>query len=99
MDKKEILRIIEMKKPSLKKLGVAKLTLVGSFANDCQNDDSDIDIIVDFRKGRGLFRDYSGLYNLLEGSLHRRIDLIKNPLLREEIRESITEGKLYEAKV
>jgi uncharacterized protein len=99
MDRKEILRIIETKKPDIKKLGVKKLVLIGSFANDCQTEQSDVDFIVQFKKGRGLFKDYSNLYNLLEASLKRNIDLIKDPLLRDEIRESIMGGKVYEAKV
>jgi uncharacterized protein len=99
MDRHTILREIEHRRNELRELGVNRLFLVGSFANDMQNDDSDIDIIVEFHRGRGLFKDYSGLYNLLESTLRRKIDLMKSELIRKEIRESMKEGKVYEAEI
>ncbi len=66
LTKKKIIRIIENNKNKIKNFGVKKLTLIGSYARDNATENSDIDLLVEFKKGRGLFDDYVHLQQLLE---------------------------------
>ena len=99
LEKDIILDEIEKNGEKIRSFGVEKLTLFGSFAHENSNQDSDIDFLVEFKEGRGLFNDFSGLMELLENIFRRKIDLVKPNLIREELKSSILEGEKYEAKV
>ncbi len=60
---------------------------------------SDVDFLVDFKPGRGLYDDYVGLLRLLRSLTGKRVDLVKTEYVREELRESILGGKQVEAKI
>ena len=89
--KKEIMKIIEKNKNKIKNFGAKKLILIGSYARDEATKNSDIDFLVEFKKGRGLFDDYVHLRQLLENILKQKIDLGERHLIREELKESILE--------
>jgi len=99
LTKTEIMRKIEENKTKIRSLGVKKLTLFGSYARDEAKAKSDIDFLVEFKPGRGLFDDYIGLLHLLEDLFRRKIDLGKEQLIREELRPYILGGKKIEARI
>lgn len=99
LTKEIILKKIEQNKEQIKKLGVKRLILFGSYARDEQKKGSDIDLLVEFKEKRGLFRDSSELQNLLEDLFDCGIDLVKPKLVREELKSYILEGKQYEARI
>ena len=77
----------------LKKKGIKKAGIFGSFARGEQKKNSDIDILIEPTKGMGL--EFVGLKLELEDNLDKKIDLItyksihpmlKERILREEIR-------------
>lgn len=90
---------VEAHRDEIRKYGVKKLALVGSYAREEADESSDIDFLVQFKQGRGLFDDYTGLKRLLEDTLNRNVDLIKQKLVRQELKKSILEGKKIETKV
>jgi predicted nucleotidyltransferase len=45
-----VLTTIEKNQEEIKKLGVKRLAVFGSFGRDCQNKNSDVDILVEFRQ-------------------------------------------------
>ena len=74
MTKNEILDVLADNKPYIEKeFEVAKIGLFGSYAKDKQNEDSDIDIYVEFR--HKTFDNLAGLWNYLEELYHKKIDL------------------------
>ena len=79
--------------------GVKRLTLVGSYAQGKANPKSDIDFLVEFEDGRGLFDDYIGALHFLEDLFHQKIDLGEKHLLRKELRSYILEGIKIEAEI
>jgi len=83
----------------LRALGVARIELFGSYARDEQLSGSDIDFLVEFEDGRGGFRDFSGLQNLLEELFDSRIDLVKKSLVRKELRPYILQGERIAAHI
>jgi uncharacterized protein len=99
LTKEEIIKKIEDNKEKIKELGAIKIILIGSYAKDIANQNSDIDFLVEFTKGRGLFDDFIGLHHLLEDLFNKKIDIGQPSLIREEIKESILEGKQIEARI
>jgi predicted nucleotidyltransferase len=99
LTKEIILEKLHEYKLQIREFGVKKLTLFGSYARDEQKKTSDIDFLVEFKKGRGLFRDYVGLLHFLEDTFNKKIDLGKTHLVREELKEDILGGIQYAAKI
>ena len=100
LTKETILKTIHQHKEEIRKLGVKKLTLFGSYAKNQQNEYSDIDFLVEYHKGRGLFKDSIGLLHLLRDKLfNKKIDLVKPELIREELKEDILRGNQYVAEI
>ncbi len=97
--KEEIIKIVENNKIEIKDLGVTSLKLFGSFSMDKQKKGSDVDFLVEFEKGRGLFNDISNLKILLEEKLKREVDLVKPKLVRKELKNQILKGKKIEARI
>lgn len=99
LTKEEIIYKIEQNKEEIKAFGVKRLTLFGSYARDEAKKSSDIDFLVEFKKGRGLFNDFSRLLNFLEDLFQKNIDLGEPKLIRTELKESILGGEKIEAQI
>ncbi|MBI2666026.1 nucleotidyltransferase domain-containing protein [Candidatus Woesearchaeota archaeon] len=97
--KEQIIKKLELRREKIRSFGVKKLMLVGSYAQDKANKNSDIDFVVEFKTGRGLFDDFIHLNHFLEDLFHHKIDLIEKDLIREELKEYILGGEKLEAKV
>lgn len=74
--------------PVLRKGGVVKASVFGSFARKENKKNSDLDILVELKKDKTLF-DLVELKMNLEEKLGRKVDVLTynsiNPLLRENI--------------
>ncbi|MEK6901239.1 MAG: nucleotidyltransferase family protein [Nanoarchaeota archaeon] len=74
--------------PILRKAGVTRSSLFGSLVRGENREDSDIDMLVDFPRGKGLF-EFAGLQFQLEDALKKKVDLVEyeslHPLLKERI--------------
>lgn len=72
----------------LKKFGVKKAAIFGSFARNDATNKSDIDLLVEFKGKKSLF-DLVGLKMELEESVGRSVDVVTynslHPLLRDKI--------------
>ncbi len=99
MEKETIMKMVEQHPEKIKAFGVKKLTLIGSYAAGKQKKGSDIDFLVEFEEGRGLFDDYVHLLHFLEDLLGSKVDLGEPSLLREELKPYILEGKKGEARI
>ncbi len=97
--KKQIIAKIEKNSDKIRTHGVSKIVLIGSYAKGNQRKDSDIDFLIEFKKGRGLFDDYTSLLHLLEDLFKKKIDLAEKHLIREELKSYILGGKQVEAKI
>jgi predicted nucleotidyltransferase len=74
--------------PVLKRYGVSRAAIFGSYARGEEREDSDIDILVEFEGDRSLL-DLAGLKIELEEALGRSVDVLTynslHPLLRDRI--------------
>lgn len=91
---KEIIHKLQEIKPFLKKeYAVKTIGLFGSFAENTNNSDSDIDILVEFEKPIGWH--FFTLEAYLEKTLNRKIDLVTKNALKEPIKPYILNQMLY----
>lgn len=85
---KQLQRIAKIAVPILKKNGVVKAGIFGSYARGEAKKRSDIDILVKTRKSMGLLK-FAGIKVKLEEKLKIKVDLVEyvtiKPLIKKEI--------------
>ena len=74
--KEEIIERLRKNSSRIRAFGVDRLGLFGSFVQNQQSKDSDIDLIVEFQPGRKSFDNFIQLSFLLEDLLGRRVELV-----------------------
>jgi len=95
---KTILDILEKNKEILKKYGVKRIGLFGSFARGEHKKASDIDFLVEFEDPD--FDDFMDLAFYLENLFERKVELITNGSISPYIQPYIEkEIKWYETKL
>lgn len=98
MSQQIIISTLEKKLPYFKKeFHVKRIGLFGSYAQNKQVDNSDIDLIVEFDKPIGL--KYFDLLAYLESLLGKKVDVITSEGLRsiriKQVAKSIKENTVY----
>lgn len=71
-----ISRLTAENKDKLLKFGVERLGLFGSFVRGDQNENSDIDILVEFSSDKKNYDNFINLVFFLEEILQRRVELV-----------------------
>ncbi len=74
--KEHILALIQEHQSQIRRLGVRRLGLFGSFVRGQQRDDSDIDILAEFETGRKTFDNFMNMALFLEELFGRRVELV-----------------------
>ena len=79
-----------------KEYGIEKIGLFGSVVRNEQNEDSDIDILVKFQKGKtpSLIK-YMKLKFFLEKTFGRKIDLVTDKAVKPRLRGRIFKEVVY----
>ena len=95
----EILRKIEENIDEIKRFGVKRIGLFGSYVRGEQRAESDVDILVEFEKGKATFDNFLDLAEYLEKLLGKKIDLLTKEGVRSirigHIRKEIEENVIY----
>ena len=92
--KREIVHKLQEIKPILKKeYSVKNIGLFGSFVNNTNNSNSDVDIMVELEKPIGW--NFFTLESYLEKTLNRKIDLVTKNALKEQIKPYILNQMQY----
>jgi uncharacterized protein len=87
MTRDDVVNTIRLNVDSIHSLGVDRLRLFGSFLAGTAGEQSDIDLLVDFRPGKKTFDNYMDLRILLEDMFPGRgIDLITTESLHPRLR-------------
>ena len=96
LSKTDIINLIRNEKKFLKsEFGVLTIGLFGSYAKDEENADSDIDLVVEFEKGRKNIHTFLGLKRFLEKEFARKVDIGFEHSLKPVVRENIKGEILY----
>ncbi|MHA1310278.1 MAG: nucleotidyltransferase family protein [Candidatus Helarchaeota archaeon] len=74
--KEEILRRIRENKEKIKSFWVKKIGIFGSVARNEITEKSDIDVVVEFEKGKATFKNVCGLIDFLENLFGREVDIL-----------------------
>ncbi len=90
----EILSKISRVKPVLQKnYHLSSIGVFGSISDDSFNDDSDVDILVEFSEPIG-WKVFS-MELFLEQLLHRKIDLVTKEALKPQLKAQILNSVVY----
>ena len=94
---KAITRMIEGDKNTIKRYGVGRLGVFGSHVRNEQNAESDIDILVEFEKGKKTFDNYMDLKFFLEDLFKRKVDLVIIGTIKPDLKADILRSVKYAA--
>ncbi len=86
LSKKEIIQSLLESKEKIRKYGVKRIGLFGSVVRNEQAEGSDIDVLVEFEKGKKTFDNYMELKFFLEEQLQRKVDLVISDALKPQIK-------------
>jgi len=75
-NKEAILSLLQMKRNEIRRFGVSKLSLFGSFLTDRFHADSDVDFLVEFHPNMKTYDHFMELSFFLEDLLGRRVELV-----------------------
>ncbi len=93
----KILQIINENQESIKKFGVKNIGLFGSYAKNKQKKESDIDLLVEFEKGKKTFDNYMDLKFYLEDLFGCNVDLVIKEALKVDLKSNILKSVKYAA--
>jgi uncharacterized protein len=81
----------------LRKFGVEKIGLFGSYTKELENDQSDIDILIKYSSDSLSFDNYMNTKLYLEALFHNKVDLVIDEDLRIELKDEILNSVIYAA--
>ena len=95
LTKKDIVTTIHENNKEIKKYGVKRIGIFGSIARASQTSGSDIDILVEFEKGKKGFDNYMELKFFLEKLFRQKVDLVIREALKSMIKDTILKEVSY----
>lgn len=91
MGAEEIIAVLRDNKSDIEKYGVDRIGLFGSYSKDQQTVNSDVDVLVRFKKERKTFDNYMDLKFYLEDLLGKKVDLIIVENIKMGLKDEIWE--------
>jgi len=95
MTSNKIIELINKNQNNIQKYGVKRIGLFGSYLTNKQKSDSDIDILVEFKKGEKTFDNYMDLKFYLENLFKHDVDLVIKDALKVKLRSNILRSVKY----
>lgn len=90
-----IIKTLHQHRSEIQHYGVRRIGLFGSFQKNNQYQKSDIDILVEFKKGKKTFDNYMELKFFLERLFKRSVDLVVKEAVKYELQTSIFKSVRY----
>ena len=97
LNHKTILTKLVENKATIKKYGIKRIGLFGSYLRNEQKLTSDIDILVEFEKGKITFDNYMDLKFFLEDLFKCKVDLVIQEAIKPDLKPYILESVKYAA--
>lgn len=92
----DVVTILREHTPILKKeFGVESIGVFGSFARGDEKPDSDVDILVSFRKGEKSFENFMDCKFYLEDIFNRKVDLVMMNTIKPRYKSNILGEIVY----
>jgi len=89
LNRERIFQLIGENRDRIDQFGVKRIGLFGSFVNDTSTSDSDVDLLVEFDKGKKTFDNYMDLKFFLESLFQRDVDLVIKDAVKKTLRSHI----------
>lgn len=89
LTRERIFQIIHDYKDQIDQFGVKRIGLFGSFVNETNTYDSDVDLLVEFEKGKKSFDNYMDLKFFLERLFQRDVDLVIKDSVKKTLKSRI----------
>lgn len=96
---KLIMEKIENNFAHIKNYGIEKIGLFGSYVRNEQKTKSDIDILMEFEKGKKTFDNYMDLKFFLEELFKCKVDLIISEKIKPDLKPNILGNVIYASGV
>lgn len=93
--KKELLSLIHSHRERIAEYGVVRLGIFGSFVRDEANENSDVDLFVEFNPSFKTLKNFVGLANFFSELSGRKVEIITPESLNKFIGKYITEQVEY----
>ena len=90
-----LVAVLEKHTAQIKACGIARLGIFGSFVTGKPDNESDVDVLVEFEPGRKSFDNFIKLAMFLEDLLQRRVELVTPESLSPYIGPRILEEVEY----
>ena len=92
----DALALLRQAEPELKKrFGVAKIGIFGSYIRGEERPDSDVDVLIQFRKGEETFDNYMDCKFYLEDLFGRKVDLVMKGAIKKRLKPYIVHEVVY----
>jgi len=93
MNRETILNALQENRAAIRRFGVQRLGLFGSYARGEETEASDLDFVVEFETKS--FDTYMGLKEFLEELFGRRVDLVMAGVIKPRLRDRILAETIY----
>jgi len=92
----DVLTLLRQHEPIIKKqFGIAKIGIFGSFIRGEERPDSDVDVLITFRKGQKTFENYMDCKFYLEDLFGRKVDLVMKSTIKTRFKTNILGEIVY----
>ncbi|KPK99695.1 MAG: hypothetical protein AMJ91_06775 [candidate division Zixibacteria bacterium SM23_73_3] len=95
----KLIKKIEANLEEIKRYGVDRIGLFGSYTRNEQKAESDIDVLVEFEKGKKTFDNYMDLKFFLEDLFKRKVDLVVVEAIKPDLKPYIMGSVRYASEV
>jgi uncharacterized protein len=97
LNQTEILNFIRINLPELKsEYHLSTIGLFGSFARNEQNENSDIDILLEFEPGtQNIYEKKTRLKEFFRASFHRDVDLCREKYVKPYVKDYLQKEVIY----
>jgi len=76
MKKREVIKLLRDNMDEIKKFGVKRIGIFGSVTRNEADEESDVDLVVEFERERGGMKDFVGLIDFLENLFGKEVDVL-----------------------
>ncbi len=94
-NKNDITKLLLANKNQIQQFGAKSIGLFGSFVTNNQNDQSDIDLVVEFEEGKKTFNNYISLVYFLEDIFNRKVELVTPESISKYLKSHILNKAEY----
>lgn len=94
-NKATLIQLIESNAMTIKRYGVDRLGVFGSFVRNEMNEQSDVDFLVEFESGKKTYKNFINLAYFLEELCGRKIELVTPTGLSKYFGDKILKSTEY----